>query len=503
LPQAKVSPFETKASNDYPVHNLNTGLNYTTIQHAIDANETLDGHTIFVDAGTYDIGAVVVYKSLKIIGDGMSNTTIYGYTPPYPLPSVYAVFGIPAENVSISGFTIKHSPKGYYGTAIAILKNSKNDIVSNNNISFNCGIYLENTCNNTISKNIIESDVEAIYLTNASQNCIIDNIITNGMTLSNMSSDNTVVGNIMTGDDGIDIVDHSSNNILKNNTISCQYEGFRVSIFSNNNLLLENKISDSMEYGITVSLSNHTIISGNEISHNQVPIYIWNSMNNSIYHNNFRYNTNRVTCSNSTNSWDDGYPSSGNYWSDYNGIDYNQGSEQNISGSDGISDSCYEIDSNNIDHYPLMGMFYTYDISWVDPQSQALMYGSVTLISNSSVSDFMVRISLEHPEDKAIIFNVTGSEETNGFCRICIPTSLMNATYRVFVNGTQVKCYLLPCSNSTHSYLYFNYTHSTQEVIIIPEFPSFLILPLFMIATLLAVTVYRRKHTEQLAQHSS
>ena len=30
--------------------------------------------------------------------------------------------------------------------------------------------------------------------------------------------------------------------------------------------------------------------------------------------------------------------------------------------------------------------------------------------------------------------------------------------------------------------------------IIIPEFPSFLILPLFMIATLLAVIVYRRKH---------
>jgi len=31
---------------------------------------------------------------------------------------------------------------------------------------------------------------------------------------------------------------------------------------------------------------------------------------------------------------------------------------------------------------------------------------------------------------------------------------------------------------------------------IIPEFPSFLILPLFMIATLLAAIVYRRKHTE-------
>jgi hypothetical protein len=30
---------------------------------------------------------------------------------------------------------------------------------------------------------------------------------------------------------------------------------------------------------------------------------------------------------------------------------------------------------------------------------------------------------------------------------------------------------------------------------VIPEFPSLIILPLFMIATLLAIIVYRKKHT--------
>ena len=34
-----------------------------------------------------------------------------------------------------------------------------------------------------------------------------------------------------------------------------------------------------------------------------------------------------------------------------------------------------------------------------------------------------------------------------------------------------------------------------QDLDSIPEFPSFLILPLFMIATLLAVIIYRRKHS--------
>jgi hypothetical protein len=47
---------------------------------------------------------------------------------------------------------------------------------------------------------------------------------------------------------------------------------------------------------------------------------------------------------------------------------------------------------------------------------------------------------------------------------------------------------LLPFSSTTDSYLYFNYTLSTKEVAIIPEFPSILILPLIMI--LVATTVY-------------
>ena len=54
--------------------------------------------------------------------------------------------------------------------------------------------------------------------------------------------------------------------------------------------------------------------------------------------------------------------------------------------------------------------------------------------------------------------------------------------------------------DENYTYLYFTYNHSTKIVEIqgtqvIPEFPSFLILPLFMIATLLAVVVYRRKHS--------
>jgi len=49
------------------VHNVDTGLSYASIQEAIDAAETFDGHTIFVEAGVYDEN-IVIDKSLSLIG---------------------------------------------------------------------------------------------------------------------------------------------------------------------------------------------------------------------------------------------------------------------------------------------------------------------------------------------------------------------------------------------------------------------------------------------------
>ena len=113
----------------------------------------------------------------------------------------------------------------------------------------------------------------------------------------------------------------------------------------------------------------------------------------------------------------------------------------------------------------------------------------VQTICNSTVSDF-------NYNGTAINFNVSGENDTAGFCRMCIPKALMNETYKVFVNGTEVECTpLTEISNTTHNYIYFTYNHSAQDVIIIPEFPSFLILPLFMIATILAAIALRRKHS--------
>ena len=51
------------------------------------------------------------------------------------------------------------------------------------------------------------------------------------------------------------------------------------------------------------------------------------------------------------NIWDNGYPSGGNYWSDYNGTDAND---------DGIGDTAYVISENNKDVYPLMHPYMSF-----------------------------------------------------------------------------------------------------------------------------------------------
>ncbi len=78
--------------------------------------------------------------------------------------------------------------------------------------------------------------------------------------------------------------------------------------------------------------------------------------NNHIYHNDLINNTDqaRIYPASYTNYWDNGYPSGGNYWSDYAGVDSYSGPDQDVPGSDGKGDTPYVLDANNRDNYPLM-----------------------------------------------------------------------------------------------------------------------------------------------------
>jgi len=233
--------------------------------------------------------------------------------------------------------------------------------ISGNNITANsvCGVELDYSSNNSISGNKITNNGDGILLYSSSNNGMSGNNIGQnsgeGIDLES-SSNNDISGNNITqnDDDGI-LLEYSSNNGMSGNNITANSVCGVELDYSSNNSITRNDITQNDEEGIDLESSSNNGISGNNITANDYyGIYLGFSYNNTAYHNDFVDNTNQAVTYNSTGSWDNGYPSGGNYWSNYNGKDLYCGPYQNMTGSDGIGDSPYVIDSNNTDHYPLM-----------------------------------------------------------------------------------------------------------------------------------------------------
>jgi parallel beta-helix repeat protein len=402
---------------------------------------------------TFDIQPVEApYPIIYIKADGSIDPSTANITSPDNVTYTFtadinASIVVQKNNTVIdgAGYTLQGT-----GSETGIDLHSINNVTLQNIevTNFNIGIHLSGS-SNTLAGNTASNNTYGIDLSSSSNNVLSGNNASNnqyGILLDTSSNNNIVSGNTASSnnDYGISLYNSSSNNTVIGNTAS-------------NN-----------DYGIYLySSSNNNTVTGNNASNNQYGIYLEVSSNNVLFHNDFIDNTNQAfVTAGYTNIWDDGFE--GNYWSNYTGVDLDH---------DGIGDTEHVIDADNKDNYPLMGMFSDF---------KATSEYHVQTICNSSISDFQYN-------GTAICFNVTGETDTTGFCRICIPRALMNETYQVFVNCTEVQCNLLPCSNTTHSYLYFTYNHSTQEVMIVPEFPTWTSMLLILIVLTVAIAIYKRR----------
>jgi len=223
------------------------------------------------------------------------------------------------------------------------------------------GFSLNNIDNVTIKSTNIKGFYAGLFLNGTSHISIFDNNITdnfNGVDVYHFAVKNTISGNNITDCyNGIILtwepVNHNtiSGNIVTNNSI-----GIEIGTSTNN--VVGNKVANNW-IGIELAKgSNSNIVSGNLITDNKfLGLRLQESSDNRIYHNNLINNTQHAWTDSLRNVWDDGYPSGGNYWSNYNGTDSYSGPYQNETGFDWIGDSPYVIDQNNTDRYPLMTHF--------------------------------------------------------------------------------------------------------------------------------------------------
>ena len=324
-----------------------------------------------------------------------------------------------------------------------------------------------------------------------------NNVYVNGFTIQNgqyydgiyldMTHGTVINGNIIKNNlIGIYMYFCTSNTII-NNLITRNQHGIRL-YSSSRNIIADNTITLTIFYGISpYGGSSKNTIYGNTISNNtyfgSVGIYIGDDAdpNNIFYHNNFINNTIHVVAGNQTNAWDNS--AEGNYWSNHTGTDLD---------GNGIGETPYIINANNMDNYPLIkpwSPLRTFKVVW----EEVTYY--ITIHSNNTVASFNFSQQL-----KQISFKVTGPLGAEGLCLVTIPKNLLwvrpGMPWLVMVDTDNVTPMCTISENDTHAFISIPVTFSTRKVTIIgtgvvPEFPTGF-LPLLAIVCLVSVLLRRK-----------
>jgi len=241
------------------------------------------------------------------------------------------------------------------------------------------GIYVFSLSNVTLRNAQIMSFWQGIFLIDSSQsevcgNTLLDNVYGIYMRLLGSSSPGyyNVTGNSLRGNTYGIITDVTNgHNMIFDNIV----EGSTYGIWcwwSQYNIMSQNDLMNN-ERGIFLYASSENVITYNNVAGNSYGIYLerhWVHPNllsedNRIYHNNFVGNVvQRYVEKWMPNFWNDSYPSGGNYWSDYDGVDGN---------GDGIGDTPYIIDALNVDNYPLMQPTGGFQWMWGDDDNDGIL----------------------------------------------------------------------------------------------------------------------------------
>jgi parallel beta-helix repeat protein len=242
------------------------------------------------------------------------------------------IFLLSTSNANITGNELLNNNVGVFSVYSDDVQMMTNQMHSN----INQAIQIDYSTNTTIVENDIWNNTRGIHMYYSNETVIADNTIHwndgHGIRIDH-GFNSTVTGNVAEHNDYNGIYLHySTDAIVARNNVSYNIHGISIGQSTNVSIIANNVIANEI-YGIPLVLDVGTIIH-----------------HNNIINNGLQAKDDMA----SENTWDDGYPSGGNFWSDYSGIDQFSGPDQNLPGSDGIGDTPYVIDADSQDRYPLM-----------------------------------------------------------------------------------------------------------------------------------------------------
>lgn len=284
------------------------------------------------------------------------------------MDNIYDSIAVERNNTILdgAGYTVQGA-----GTGTGITLSSRSNVTVKNAIviGFNYGIYLDYTQGSGVFCNLFMSDMysspprimyHGIWLYSSSNNKLSNNTIeytTSRGILLVSSHNNTLLDNTQAySENGIYLTAGSKDNTVSGNIVQFNNRyGMLLDGFSSGNTLSENTAEFNSYDGINLYYSGNNTVFGNTAVMNRYGIRVDYSSDNTIYHNNLIDNGlgQAYVTAGYANVWDDGYPSGGNYWSDYIDFDSYKGLSQDEIGSDGVWDHPYAVGEGNLDRYPL------------------------------------------------------------------------------------------------------------------------------------------------------
>ena len=319
-----ISIYKNKIENNKDGIDIDNSLTISIYENEIKNNK---GCGIIIEYSSYIIinrnnmenndliGIAIIDSSNSVIHENKIKNSLYG------ISTGEWLFGDDSFNINISRNILANNNRGIDLDG-SIKFNIYENIFTNCGISFNFRHYRSTNFHFSIRDNMVNGK-PLVYLEDSSNRTVNDagqvilircnGIIIKGLWLFN------VYGSIQ--------LFSSSNCIITENNIE---NGNIILFLSSNNRIFENRV-----VGVPDPYNKYKLY----------PFSIDESSNNKFFHNDFIVGTGYgEVYLDPYNIWDDGYPSGGNYWSNYRGVDEKSGPNQDQPGSDGIGDKPYSRD---------------------------------------------------------------------------------------------------------------------------------------------------------------